>query len=600
MPFMMKLTAAGAAKVAAAQAGGTAVTLTEFAVGDGDGAAVAAPTGAETELVNERWRGDISALAVKAGAPTIVVAEALLPSDVGGWTVHELGVFDDDGDLFAYGNFPATFKPLAVDGATREMIVKAELRVNSAANVELVIDPALVMATRAWCLSTFLQIDQNLADVADAAAALANLGGAPLASPEFTGNPRAPTPDPADNDTSIATTAFVRSITDALSDVPVGSTLPIAGVPDANWLKCDGSSYLQASYPELFTRIGTLPRLVWTERTVPAGVASVNKLIFLNGHFVTLGSAASTGGYYSADNGATWGAVTGNITGIWHDMCWTGEKYVLTGTNNVISNSPTLGAAFTARVSAFASNPLYGCASNGAGVVVAVGKYSSQARVQYSLDHGDTWTLGALPGVGNWDLTSVVYAEGRFVLACSDSANVQTRIYTSVDGINWVLTATLSGLVGNLAYTSGTFYAYVFTAFGYITVAKSADGLTWSGPSALDPFALSPTGLGSRIAVLPDGLLTFGNQTNLPAPLHYLHSDLRSVMHLRVPPRIIPTPGQAHVAYGNGVILMVHTGSPGFSYSAPLYDYSTGTEFIVPAIGPLNGTSNAPFYIRAS
>lgn len=34
---------------------------------------------------------------------------------------------------------------------------------------------------------------------------------APLASPEFTGNPRAPTPLPGDNDTSIATTAFVAA-----------------------------------------------------------------------------------------------------------------------------------------------------------------------------------------------------------------------------------------------------------------------------------------------------------------------------------------------------------------------------------------------------
>jgi hypothetical protein len=36
-------------------------------------------------------------------------------------------------------------------------------------------------------------------------------GGAPLASPAFTGDPRAPTPATADNDTSIATTAFVKA-----------------------------------------------------------------------------------------------------------------------------------------------------------------------------------------------------------------------------------------------------------------------------------------------------------------------------------------------------------------------------------------------------
>ena len=44
-----------------------------------------------------------------------------------------------------------------------------------------------------------------------AAGALTALGAAPLASPVFTGDPQAPTPAAGDNDTSIATTAFVGS-----------------------------------------------------------------------------------------------------------------------------------------------------------------------------------------------------------------------------------------------------------------------------------------------------------------------------------------------------------------------------------------------------
>lgn len=40
---------------------------------------------------------------------------------------------------------------------------------------------------------------------------------APIASPTFTGDPKAPTPLTADSDTSIATTAFVHGITDALA-----------------------------------------------------------------------------------------------------------------------------------------------------------------------------------------------------------------------------------------------------------------------------------------------------------------------------------------------------------------------------------------------
>jgi hypothetical protein len=55
-------------------------------------------------------------------------------------------------------------------------------------------------------------------------------GGAPLASPTFTGDPKAPTPATSDNDTSIATTAFVKAqayaplLSPALTGTPTAPT----------------------------------------------------------------------------------------------------------------------------------------------------------------------------------------------------------------------------------------------------------------------------------------------------------------------------------------------------------------------------------------
>lgn len=54
-----------------------------------------------------------------------------------------------------------------------------------------------------------LQVVNNLSDVSNAATSLANLGGAPLASPALTGTPTAPTATAGTNTTQIATTAFV-------------------------------------------------------------------------------------------------------------------------------------------------------------------------------------------------------------------------------------------------------------------------------------------------------------------------------------------------------------------------------------------------------
>jgi hypothetical protein len=60
-------------------------------------------------------------------------------------------------------------------------------------------------------LATPVAIANGGTNATTAATALSNLGGAPLASPVFTGNPTAPTATVGDNDTSIATTAFVQA-----------------------------------------------------------------------------------------------------------------------------------------------------------------------------------------------------------------------------------------------------------------------------------------------------------------------------------------------------------------------------------------------------
>lgn len=80
-------------------------------------------------------------------------------------------------------------------------------------------------------------------------------GAAPLASPALTGNPTAPTPTVGDNDTSIATTAFVQSALAPLTaGVVVGGsqiTLPLAG---GFWLKMGTYSALvgEGSYTVTF------------------------------------------------------------------------------------------------------------------------------------------------------------------------------------------------------------------------------------------------------------------------------------------------------------------------------------------------------------
>ena len=102
-------------------------------------------------------------------------------------------------------------------------------------------------ATTASGLSTTLPISNGGTGATTASAALANLGGAaanhthnyaPVDSPAFTGNPTAPTPAAADNDTSIATTAFVKTTvaTAVQQIIPAISQLTDSGGPSFGML----------------------------------------------------------------------------------------------------------------------------------------------------------------------------------------------------------------------------------------------------------------------------------------------------------------------------------------------------------------------------
>jgi microcystin-dependent protein len=79
---------------------------------------------------------------------------------------------------------------------------------------------------------------------------------ATVASPAFSGNPTAPTPVSTDNDTSIATTAFVQNLLSAL--VPSGTMMQFAGsAAPTGWLLADGSAVSRTTYSSLYAAIGT-------------------------------------------------------------------------------------------------------------------------------------------------------------------------------------------------------------------------------------------------------------------------------------------------------------------------------------------------------
>lgn len=135
--------------MAQAEAAGMPVNLTHMAVGDGNGVQVE-PNDAQTQLVRERYRATVNRVFNYPETPLKFAAEMIIPATEGGFTLREVGVFDENGGLFAVGNLPDTYKPEAEEGAYSDTVVRIEFMVANVDVVTLQIDPNVAVASQAW------------------------------------------------------------------------------------------------------------------------------------------------------------------------------------------------------------------------------------------------------------------------------------------------------------------------------------------------------------------------------------------------------------------------------------------------------------------
>ncbi|WP_252997460.1 phage tail protein [Pseudomonas thivervalensis] len=154
--FFAILTAVGKAKQANADALGIPWTFAQMGVGDANGTEPM-PNEQQTQLINERRRAPLNQLKVDPANPNIIIAEQVIPENVGGWWIREVGLYDAAGDLVAVANCAPSFKPLLTQGSGRTQVVRMNLIVSNTANVELKIDPSVVLATRQYVDSKILE-----------------------------------------------------------------------------------------------------------------------------------------------------------------------------------------------------------------------------------------------------------------------------------------------------------------------------------------------------------------------------------------------------------------------------------------------------------
>ena len=139
----------GLQRLAQAETTGVPINLIEMAVGDGNGNETT-PTPTQTNLVRERFRATINRVYQNSSDPLRFTAELIIPASVGGFTLREVGVFDDTGSLFVVGNLPSTYKPENDEGAYSDTVVRVDFLVSNASTITLQVDPNVVVVTQQW------------------------------------------------------------------------------------------------------------------------------------------------------------------------------------------------------------------------------------------------------------------------------------------------------------------------------------------------------------------------------------------------------------------------------------------------------------------
>jgi len=151
MEFYSIVTNKGFQKINEALAQGNKLDLKFIAVGDSNGS-YNEPAKDQTTLRNECWRGEISEVNQDSLG---LFARTLIPFNIGGFYIREVGVFDTENNLLIIGKQAETYKPVISEGTAKDIWLKVVLSSINPDVIELKIDPSVQTATVQYVLNLF-------------------------------------------------------------------------------------------------------------------------------------------------------------------------------------------------------------------------------------------------------------------------------------------------------------------------------------------------------------------------------------------------------------------------------------------------------------
>ena len=171
--FYTILTNIGKAQIANSGVMGSKVNFVKFKIGDGNGAYYE-PTENQKDLVHTVYEGNITDIETDKTNPNWMRINLMIPANVGGFMIREYGVFDSDGNMLAVAKCAESYKPVAEDGSTKELILRMILAVSNTKSINMELDPTLVFVTKEELEQLRKDLTEQLKDIANKQTKLEN------------------------------------------------------------------------------------------------------------------------------------------------------------------------------------------------------------------------------------------------------------------------------------------------------------------------------------------------------------------------------------------------------------------------------------------
>ncbi|EAH6300401.1 phage tail protein [Campylobacter coli] len=164
------LTKIGIAKFIAARASGNGVNLKSFKLSS----KVILPSEEMQSLEEIVYEANINSKSVDENNPNYINLMCYVPSDIGGFEINAIGIYDEVGDLLAIGNLPRTYKPILKEGSAKELMIKIVMELSNAEEVILKLDPSVIMASRDYVDAIKIELELKIETLKEELKALIN------------------------------------------------------------------------------------------------------------------------------------------------------------------------------------------------------------------------------------------------------------------------------------------------------------------------------------------------------------------------------------------------------------------------------------------